>query len=323
MDTIAIFHTKGGVAKSAVTVFLADFLASYEDKRVLVVDLDPQGSSSKALLGRDVLETGFKQGRSLPQLLCKSIESGLAPHKAAIQAALYKRPLMGKNTKRSTYLAELSILATDRAGWREFNEQINELTRDSQGQFLDLLKDTLTELEDDYDIALIDFPGSELPFWTKLGLRGSKWWLLPELPDYLSSEDLDTAVELVRDAEKNSTHKILPLGTLLTICPNRGSNSYKKARSAMSHLANVHAIPALFDKDCEILHRPDAQKATDWKSEKSRTLVARYGTSTSPFHTGLKKLSKAALKRVGQQSKTRQLSIVGDLRRKLTDYWRT
>ncbi len=322
MDTIAIFHTKGGVAKSAVTVFLADFLASYEDKRVLVVDLDPQGSSSKALLGRDVLEAGFKKRRSLPQLLSKSIESGLSPHKDAIEAVLYKRPLRGNNTKRSTYLAELSVLATDRKGWRAFNEQINDLTQDSQGQFLDLLKDTLAEFEDDYDIALIDFPGSELPFWTKLGLRASNWWLLPELPDYLSTEDLDTAVELVRDAQKNSTHKILPLGTLLTICPNRGSGSYKSALSALSHLAKERAIPGLFDKACEILHRPAAQNATDWKSEKSRTMVARYGSSTTPFHTGLKTLSKAVLQRIGQQSKTKQLSIVGDLRRKLTDYWR-
>lgn len=86
MDTIVIFHTKGGVAKSTVTVFLADFLASLEGKRVIVVDLDPQGNSANVLVGRDALEVAFKKQRSLPRLLSKSIESGLPPHKEAIEA---------------------------------------------------------------------------------------------------------------------------------------------------------------------------------------------------------------------------------------------
>jgi cellulose biosynthesis protein BcsQ len=45
MDTIALFNTKGGVGKSAVAVFLCDFLSSQHDKRVLLVDLDHTVSS--------------------------------------------------------------------------------------------------------------------------------------------------------------------------------------------------------------------------------------------------------------------------------------
>jgi chromosome partitioning protein len=51
MQTVAVFALKGGVGKSAITVFLADFLTSIFNQRVLVVDLDPQQSTTIALLG--------------------------------------------------------------------------------------------------------------------------------------------------------------------------------------------------------------------------------------------------------------------------------
>jgi hypothetical protein len=44
MQTIGVVHTKGGVGKSAVAVFLADVLSSLHENHVLLVDLDPQGS---------------------------------------------------------------------------------------------------------------------------------------------------------------------------------------------------------------------------------------------------------------------------------------
>src|ERR1700730_12837629 len=55
MHCIAVFALKGGVGKSAITVFLADSLSSIFNQRVLVVDLDPQQSSTIALLGEDRL----------------------------------------------------------------------------------------------------------------------------------------------------------------------------------------------------------------------------------------------------------------------------
>ena len=59
MKTIGIYHTKGGVGKSAVTVFLADYLASLYDKRVLVVDLDPQNNAAGGLVGGEMMENAF------------------------------------------------------------------------------------------------------------------------------------------------------------------------------------------------------------------------------------------------------------------------
>ena len=56
---------KGGVGKSAITGFLADFLSSIFGQRVLVVDLDPQQSSTIALLGEERLLGALKRERLL------------------------------------------------------------------------------------------------------------------------------------------------------------------------------------------------------------------------------------------------------------------
>jgi hypothetical protein len=64
-------------------------------------------------------------------------------------------------------------------------------------------------------------------------------------------------------------------------------------------------------------------KATDWGSEASKTLVARYGPATKPFHVGLRKLAKEVLDRLGKSSDKDKLSVVANIRRKLRDYWRS
>lgn len=111
---------------------------------------------------------------------------------------------------------------------RSRTEQIHTIPKGKRWSYVDILKDALAHVADDYDIALIDFPGSEIPFWTYMGLRATDRWLLPEIPDYFSVGDIDSVVEQVHNAQKNATHVIQPLGMLLTICPNRSSTLYRK-----------------------------------------------------------------------------------------------
>ena len=46
---ISIFNMKGGVGKSTTAYNLAIGLSRYQQQKVLLIDIDPQGNSSAAL----------------------------------------------------------------------------------------------------------------------------------------------------------------------------------------------------------------------------------------------------------------------------------
>ncbi|MCH1504642.1 MAG: ParA family protein [Verrucomicrobiales bacterium] len=319
MKTIGIYHTKGGVGKSAVTVFLADFLSSLYDKRVLVVDLDPQNNAAGGLVGGEALEKAFAESRSLPLLLKRATQG--VPNQQTTEGFVVKRKEPNARGKVK-YLAEVSVLAGARADWDSWDDWLADIPRDKQRNYFDLLTDSLSSLRQDYDICLIDFPGSQSRTLAKIGMRASEWWLLPDKPDWFSSGDLDTPVGVVHEAQKNSKHRIRPLGTLLNICPNRGSSSYRKARAALMRMSEEGGIPPLFSKQSEILHRPEALNALDKTSSASKTLVKRYGSTTTPFYTGLRNLTKEVLERLDEKHQAPKLSVLAKFRRQLADYWR-
>lgn len=51
MKTISIINLKGGVAKTLTADSMAHVLATFHNKRVLLVDNDKQGNTSKAFGG--------------------------------------------------------------------------------------------------------------------------------------------------------------------------------------------------------------------------------------------------------------------------------
>lgn len=65
---ISTVTLKGGVAKSIVTIGIAEFLAAMFNKRVLVIDLDPQTDATVALIGADRWRTLNSEGRTVSTL---------------------------------------------------------------------------------------------------------------------------------------------------------------------------------------------------------------------------------------------------------------
>lgn len=63
MKKIAMVNMKGGVAKTTLAVNLAHALWKREDKRVLLIDLDPQFNATQCLLSGDEYVEARKKGR--------------------------------------------------------------------------------------------------------------------------------------------------------------------------------------------------------------------------------------------------------------------
>ncbi len=185
---VAIVNQKGGVAKTTTTVNLSTAL-SVMDKKILVIDLDPQGNSS----------TGFgisQQDRKVTiyQVLIgsKTIEEAIIP------TNIPNLQLITANTNLSG--AESDLLSIKK---REY-----------------LLSYLLNKLVNKYDYIIIDCPPS-LNLLTVNALVACDYVLIPMQCDFYSLEGLSHLLKTIEIIERNLNPKIKIAGILFTMYDKR------------------------------------------------------------------------------------------------------
>ena len=154
--TIAIVNQKGGVGKTTTTINLGACL-SIAEKRVLILDLDPQGNGS-AGLGVDGQE--FFNSNIYHAII------GTKP----IKETIYK-----------TELANLDICPSDNNLIGAEIELVSIIARESK------LKIALEQVQNDYDYILIDCPPS-LGLLTVNALNAANSFLVPLQTEYFAME---------------------------------------------------------------------------------------------------------------------------------------
>jgi len=294
MQTIAVFNTRGGSGKSAITVFLADFLSTAFSKRVLVVDLDPQQSSSVALLGEERLYAGFGHDKSLPRLLRRLGDEELHPNTVLHYAV--ERPNT-KGRKGTLYLAPLRVLSCEREDWHDLDQALNERPATNRPASYTLLERLLGLVDAEFDICLVDFPGHETGPITKNGLRAANWWLFPCVPDRAGIRDIEGPVAVIKDAYRGSKRQVRGLGTLLSISQPATSSAYKQAFQTLAEAADKGIIPKPFSDKAKLLIWTGARNALDdtlW--DEKTTLAQKY--KEKPLFGALRNLSRETLQRM-------------------------
>ena len=189
MKIVAVVNNKGGVGKTTSAVNLSAGIAAGK-KKVLLVDLDAQGSASLSLgLTRADLTPGTAE------VILDDL-----PIREAIRPSSVKGLdiLPGSMTLASADLA-LSIV---------------------KGREV-VLKDALTPILGDYDFAVLDCPPS-LGLLTVNALTAADFFIIPLTPDYLSLEGLVNFLDAVEKIRSGIGGKVAaPLGILLTLADYR------------------------------------------------------------------------------------------------------
>src|SRR5215471_16803496 len=72
-NTITMMNTMGGMGKSTLLLALAETLATYHDKSILVIDADGQGSISHLLTHQPQLEAAQSGGRTIVDYLIGAV----------------------------------------------------------------------------------------------------------------------------------------------------------------------------------------------------------------------------------------------------------
>jgi chromosome partitioning protein len=187
---IAVANQKGGVGKTTTTINLGAYLAKSK-KRVLIVDLDPQGNTSTGLgINKEALE------KDLYHVLIESLH----PSQVMQQTPYYGLWLLPASPVLAA--AEVELVARPQ---REFQ-----------------LKSALTQL--DYDYILIDCPPS-LGLLTINGLVAADSVLIPVQAEFYALEGLGQLINTITRVKRALNPSLDLLGVLLTMHNGRTSLS--------------------------------------------------------------------------------------------------
>ena len=188
MKVIAIVNQKGGVAKTTTTVNLATAFAAI-NKKILVIDLDPQGNSS----------TGFGISQRQRKYTIYQVLTNLIELKdAIISTDIPNLEIITSNTNLSAAELDLTKLKD-----REY-----------------ILMKLLGKIKILYDYIIIDCPPS-LNLLTVNALVASDEVLIPMQCDFYSLEGLSHLLKTIEIIEKKLNPKIKIAGILFTMYDKR------------------------------------------------------------------------------------------------------
>lgn len=185
---IAIANQKGGVGKTTTAINLSAALAK-SGKRVLLIDIDPQGNSSLTFLDPREVEYSIYELLTDPSI----------PPEAVI---------------KHTRLGGLDILPS-RISLAKFE---SKLIGEFDAPFR--LKDRLEPLHPNYDFILIDTPPT-LGLITVNALVASDYLIIPIQSSYFALEGTDDLLETVEKVKARPNPKLQVLGIVITLHDKR------------------------------------------------------------------------------------------------------
>ncbi len=205
---ISTINLKGGVAKTTTSVALAEVFSAEMRKKVLVIDLDPQTNATIMLLGEDKWLELNSQGHTLAQLFKDAMTPDVK--KFDLDATLQKR-VGDVQEARTIDLLPSSL---------DLIDVQDQLASAPSGKFyavnpVELLWRAVKSKLDDYDIVIVDCPPN-LGIVTLNGLRLSDAYIIPTIPDHLSTYGIPQIVTRVDEFAEALGEEIDPLGIVVT-----------------------------------------------------------------------------------------------------------
>jgi chromosome partitioning protein len=202
---LAITNQKGGVGKTTTTVNLAASLAAAK-KRVLLVDLDPQGNAT--------MGSAVDKGK-----LTITVYDVLIGTKTVTEARIFSA------------VGKYDILPANRELAGAEIELVDIENRETR------LKDALQAVQDDYDFILIDCPPA-LNLLTLNGLCAAKSVMIPMQCEYYALEGLSDLVNTIRKVRANLNSELQIEGLLRTMYDPRNSLAQQVSEQLLQHFGD-------------------------------------------------------------------------------------
>ncbi len=199
---IAISNQKGGVGKTTTSVNLAASLGALE-KKVLLVDLDPQGNAS----------------------------SGVGIHLQPEQKQIYHVLLSEETLQNVLVQTEVPFVTLAPSGPDLIGFEIEGIEIENREQ---CLKKGLETVADQYDYIIIDCPPS-LGLLTINSLTAAHHVLVPLQAEYYALEGLSRLLNTIELVQQSINPSLTLEGIILTMFDQRNSLAHQVANEVKEH----------------------------------------------------------------------------------------
>lgn len=202
MKILAITNQKGGVGKTTTCVNLAASLA-HQGKKVLLIDLDPQGNAS----------------------------TGSGIDKAHLKYSIYHVLINDKTLQDVIVLSEqggFDVAPSNRELAGAEVELVNEMARETR------LKQAIAKLGDVYDYILLDCPPA-LNLVTVNALTAAHSVMIPMQCEYYALEGLSDLVNTIKKVRAHLNPVLEIEGLLRTMFDNRNMLASQVSSQLVSH----------------------------------------------------------------------------------------
>ena len=291
---LSFINLKGGVGKTTVAVAVSEFLAHEDRKHVLLIDLDPQTNATVTVISEEQWANRDKDGRTVAQLFSDKLNPYDDP-KFDVETAITRRV-----STVNDGIARLDLLPSS-ISLIDLQDRIPSIAL--SGNFttspLNILQGALQNTIGRYDYVIIDCPPS-LGVITKNGLRISTGYVIPTIPDIVSTWGIYQIVDNVHRFALDISRPIPPLGIVATKV--QGNNLHRRViedlkRGRLGRFADTGALkqPAMFNS--EIPQTVVVARGADVNAD-LRTLKGKYGKAYWPLYQLTKEIKSACKRKV-------------------------
>ena len=234
---ISTINLKGGVAKTTTTVAMAEILAGELKQRVLVIDLDPQTNATVMMIGEDQWKSQNDRGNTLAQLFKDALEPEPDKRRFSLDESVIK------NASNVEQVTSIDLLPSS----IDLIDVQDRLASMPSGQFYsdvptDILRKATLPILDNHDYVLIDCPPN-LGIITWNGLRISSGFIIPTIPDVLSTYGIPQIISRVANFSSNIAEGIEVMGIVIT--KYRSQSTLHKNTVAALRRSDIHVYETI------------------------------------------------------------------------------